>query len=207
MYINYLIKRCHSQNYLYNIKRFYQKRKGNNLKTPELIYIPQILRWIRTKIGFVILRKTWDPDFSEGAFIYGSTQAICKISQILSKNDPENELKKLVTPRLQRRLLLDISVHLSKLQKQLLRLEPADIKLLIPLEVKLKTIQDRKICLIMLRSLAVKWQKIQNANRLAIIALQTEFIRDYTDNRNSEWTVNVYDILECGLAGEAQLQR
>lgn len=188
-------------------KRLLQNGKSKNLKTPELIYVPQIMRWIRTKIGFRLLKRTWDPDFSEGAFIYGSTQAICRISRIVADDDPEDELKKLVTPRLKRRLLLDIRIHLSDLQKQLLSLSPSDIKLLIPLEVRMRTVQERKICLIALRALAVKWQEIQKANRLAIVALQTEFVRDYTDANNSEWTVSVYDILECGLAGDAQLQK
>lgn len=182
-------------------RRQYHKK---TLKTPDLVYFPQILRWIRTKIGFRILRSSWDPEFSEGAFIYGSTQAICRITEVISQNDADDTLKKLVTPTLRRRLLLEMTVHLSDLQRQIIYLKPDDIKLLIPLEVKLRNIHERKICLIALRALAVKWHAIQKANRLAIIALQSEFIRDYTDVYNSEWTVCAFDILECGLAGEPQ---
>lgn len=183
--------------------RGHQKREYT-LKTPDLVYVPQVMRWIRTKIGFRLLKRNWDPEFSEGAFIYGSTQAICRITQIISKNDKDDELKKLVTPNLRRRLLLEMSVHLSDIQRKIISLQPKDIKLLIPLEVKLRNIQDRKICLVALRALAVKWQKIQYANRLAIIALQTEFVRDYTDNKHSEWTLDIFDILECGIAGDPQ---
>lgn len=185
-------------------RRQYHDSDKKRPRTPDLVYFPQILRWIRTKIGFRMLRKSWDPEFSEGAFIYGSTQAICRITDIISQNDADDTLKKLVTPTLRRRLLLEMTVHLTDLQRQIIALKPTDIKLLIPLEVKLRNIHERKICLIALRALAVKWHRIQKVNRLAIIALQTEFIRDYTENYNSEWTVSAFDILECGLAGEAQ---
>lgn len=190
-----------------SFQRCYHDSDKKRLKTPDLIYVPQVLRWIRTKIGFRMLRKSWDPEFSEGAFIYGSTQAICRITDIISSNDEDDTLKKLVTPSLRRRLMLEMAIHLTELQRKIIRLEPDDIKLLIPLEVRLRNVQERRICFIALRALAVKWHEIQKINRLAIIALQTEFIRDYTEPVNSEWTVNTFDILECGIAGEAQVQR
>lgn len=43
-------------------------------KTPDLIYVPQIMKWLKNKLKFKLLKKSWDPDFTEGAFIYGSTR-------------------------------------------------------------------------------------------------------------------------------------
>lgn len=107
----------------------------SDMKTPDLVYFPQVMRWVKTKIGFKVLQKAWDPEFSEGAFIYGSTRAICRITEAIGNEDKNNDLKHLVTPGLWKKLHRDIHANLSEIQKRIIVLQPEDIKLLIPIEV------------------------------------------------------------------------
>lgn len=181
-------------------------RCTSNLRTPDLIYFPQVMRWVKTKIGFKVLKSTWDPEFSEGAFIYGSTRAICRITEAISTADKHDELKELVTPALRKKLHDEIQMKLSELQRKIIVLTPNDIKLLIPIEVRLSRMdKNQRLCSVALRSLSVKWQELNGGLRLAIIAIQTEFIRDYTEGlKDSQWTVRVFDILECGVVGEVR---
>lgn len=169
-------------------------------KTPELIYVPHILRWLKTKIKFKYLQKTWDPEFSEGAFIYGSTHAICKITEIIHHNKVD-ELHGLVTMPVRLKLADDIA-RLSRMQRRIIKLRPHDIKILVPLSVTLRSDGIEKKCSINLRILALKWFELPGALRLVLVALQTEFFRDYTPGAVPEWTISTFDILECAMLSE-----
>lgn len=170
-------------------------------KTPELIYVPHILKWLKTKLKFKYLQKTWDPDFSEGAFIYGSTTAICRITELIHENKL-NELKDLIASSVYLKLLDDIN-RLTPVQKKIIRLKPQDIKILIPQAVVMKTNGIEKRCSINLRTLALKWHGTTGTLRLVLVALQSEFERDYTEGADAEWTITNYDILECAMLNEA----
>lgn len=170
-------------------------------KTPELIYVPHILRWLKTKLKFKYLQKKWDPDFSEGAFIYGTTTAICKITEIISKNKPD-ELNGLLTVTAKEKLVEDAK-RLTQLQKMIIRIKPEDIKILVPLSVNLIADGIERKCSVDLRILALKWYEITGSLRLVLVALQSEFFREYSQRAPSEWTISKFDILECVMLSEA----
>lgn len=170
-------------------------------KTPELIYVPHILRWLKTKLKFKYLQKTWDPEFSEGAFIYGSTTAICRITELISENKYD-ELKDLVTTSVYAKLLDDIR-RLTPLQRKIIKLKPEDIKILVPQSVAMKTNGIERRCSVNLRVLALKWHETTGMLRLVLVALQSEFDRDYTEGADPEWTITNFDILECAMLNES----
>lgn len=182
------------------------RRKHGNPKSrqlPDLIYIPHVLRWLKTKLRFKYLQSTWDQEFSEGAFIYGSTHAICRITEIIHENKA-NELHNLVTISARQKLLFDMTRRLSKTQKKIIKLNPDDIKILVPLSVTFDQNDYRKQCRIKMRVLALKWyEQVTGAPRLVLVALQTEFLRDYSPEARAEWTISDFDILECTMLSEA----
>lgn len=170
-------------------------------KTPELIYVPHILRWLKTKLKFKYLQNRWDPEFSEGGFIYGTTHAICKVTEIISKNTT-NDLNYLLTRTAKEKLLDDIR-SLTPIQRKIIKLKPEDIKILVPLSVNITTNGVERRCSIDLRTVALRWFEMTGFLRLVLVALQSEFYRDYTKGSAPEWTINKFDILECTLLSEA----
>lgn len=173
-------------------------------KTPELVYVPHLLRWLKTKLKFKYLQRKWDPDFSEGAFIYGTTTAICRITEIISKNRLE-ELDDLLTTSAKEKLV-DDAKRLTQLQRRIIRIKPEDIKILVPLSVNLIADGLEKKCAVDLRILALKWYEITGSLRLVLVALQSEFFREYSQRAPSEWTISKFDILECVMLSEASKQ-
>uniref|UniRef100_A0A1Y1N834 Tim44-like domain-containing protein n=1 Tax=Photinus pyralis TaxID=7054 RepID=A0A1Y1N834_PHOPY len=180
--------------------------RSNSEKTPDLVYIPQVFRWLRTKAKFKYLQKTWDPEFSEGAFIFGSIQAICKISEIIHTEDLER-LNGLLTETARLKLVSVLNDKLTAVQKKVIKISPVDIKIMVPTEVNLKRDGERKTCEICLRSLSLKWFEGKESTKLVLIALQTDFLRDYGQNVTPEWTVNVFDILECAVLNESRFPK
>ncbi|KAL1512763.1 hypothetical protein ABEB36_002295 [Hypothenemus hampei] len=181
-------------------QRFQHSKIHRNLpKTPDLIYVPQIMKWLKNKIKFKVLKNSWDPEFSEGAFIYGITRAVCRITEIINQGKQE-ELENLMTFSAKIKLIDYMSTRLSKVQKEIILLKPDDIKILVPLHVALIKDGNKKNCRISLRVLGLKWHEHAHTLKLALVALQTEFLRDYTHgHKNSEWTLSAFDILECGM--------
>lgn len=184
-----------------NVRYMQTSQVKLNKSTPELVYVPQVLRWLKTKFKLKVLKQTWDSEFSEGAFIYGTTRAICKISDIIHKNQPE-ELTGLLTDTAKNKLVTDMNTKLTRMQKKIIKMKPEDIKILVPTQVKLNRKGALKTCEISLRSLALKWFEDRGNAKLAIVALQTEFTRDYSEGIEPEWIISIYDILECALLSE-----
>lgn len=178
-------------------------RYSNRPKTPDLIYFPKISRWLANKVRLMLLKRFWDPDFSEGAFIYGTTRAICKITDIIHNDNPE-ALQDLVTMSIQINLIDEMSSRLTSLQKHIIKLEPPDIKMLILNNVKMKRDGLQRTCCIGMRVLALKWHtQTSGILNLALITLQTEFTRDYSVGVAPNWTISGFDILDCTLLAEA----
>lgn len=171
-------------------------------KTPDLIYVPHVLRWLKAKFRLKYLQKTWDPEFSEGAFIYGTTRAVCRITQIIHQDNPE-ELEGLLTESAKNKLTYDMANKITSLQKQIIQIRTEDIKILVPTNVSLKTEKARKTCEVSLRSLALKWLEDGGHLKLVLVTLQTDFIRDYTTGASPDWIINIYDVLECALLSES----
>ncbi|XP_050299663.1 uncharacterized protein LOC126738394 [Anthonomus grandis grandis] len=168
-------------------------------KTPDLIYVPRLFKWLRNKLKFKMLQNTWDPEFSEGAFIYGTTRAVCKITDIINRDKPE-ELENLLTFSAKMKLVDYMTTRLNKTQKEIIALRPDDIKILVPLNVSLMKNGQYKNCRVTMRILGLKWHEHSNMLKLVLVALQTEFLRDYSQGHtNSEWTISAFDVLECGM--------
>lgn len=168
-------------------------------KFPELLYFPKFFRWLGMKIRLKYLKRVWDPEFSEGAFIYGSTQAICRISEIVHFDKP-NELRSLLTDQAEKQLRADMLGKLTHIQRKVILLKPTDIKLLVPIKVQLITDKEnRKLCLVMLKSLSMKWYQENQNLKLVLIVIDTEFTREYTQGNKSEWFVSLFKIVQCAL--------
>lgn len=168
-------------------------------KTPDLIYVPQIMKWLKNKFKFKLLKSSWDPEFSEGAFIYGTTRAVCKITDIINKDKPQ-DLENLLTFSAKIKLIDYMTTRLTKVQKEIITLKPEDIKILVPLHVALVQNGNKKNCRVAMRVLGLKWHEQSHTLKLVLVAIQTEFLRDYTHgHKNSEWTISAFDILECGM--------
>ncbi|XP_018328642.1 uncharacterized protein LOC108739294 [Agrilus planipennis] len=167
-------------------------------KTPELIYIPRLLRWMKVKMKLRLLKK-WDPNFSEGAFIYGSLMALCRITEIIHEDDPK-QLVGLLTEPARLKLTEDMTHKLSKLQKDIIQLKMSDIKILVPVSVNFRQVGNEKYCDIAVRSLALKW--LEKKGQLVLVALEAEFSRNYTEGAKAEWTISNFNILECALLNE-----
>ena len=186
-------------------KRYIQTcgRNDQMPKTPDLIYMPHVIRWIKSKLRFKYLKKIWDPEFSEGAFIYGSTRAVCRITEIISNGNTE-ELEGLMTDSAKIKLQDDINYRLTPTQRKLIVLRPEDIKILVPISVSFNKEGVGKTCKVNLRVLALKWHEVGNENyKLVLVALQTEFLRDYAKTAPREWNISGFSILECAMLSEA----
>ncbi|CAG9862479.1 unnamed protein product [Phyllotreta striolata] len=181
---------------------------GKTPKTPDLIYVPHVFRWLKTKVQLKYLQKTWDPEFTEGAFIYGTTRAVCRITEIIHDNRPE-ELDNLMTSVARQKLKEVMKTRLTKNQKSIIKLRPEDIKILVPIAVHFKSLKSsKKDCTITLRILALKWVRSKaGPMRLVLVALQTEFQRDYSVKINSNWNISAFDILECVVLPTAPSSR
>lgn len=102
----------------------------------------------------------------------------------------------------------DIQYRITKQQKEIVQIKPEDVKILVPLSVVLEQTGQKKSCKIKLRTLALKWQEVSLGNyKLVLIALQTEFLRDYSNSAKPEWTISEFHILECVLLAEAVAER
>lgn len=172
-------------------------KEKSSPKLPELFYFPHVTRWLKTKLRFKYLQKTWDPDFSEGAFIFGTTQALCRITEIINANRLQ-DLKNLVKPSVERKLKEDVEVKLTSMQKEMIQLRPEDIKLLVPLQVKFETGDGRRICNVLLKSLSLKWHESPKNLKLVLIILEAAFERDYSNVPN-EWIISDFDIQQCSI--------
>ncbi|KAL3288294.1 hypothetical protein HHI36_002742 [Cryptolaemus montrouzieri] len=171
-------------------------------KTPDLIYFPHVMRWLKTKLRFKYLKRTWDPTFSEGAFIYGSTHAVCRITEIINNNRME-ELEGLLTAKAKIKLVEDISTKLTRTQREIIRISPRDIKILVPMSVNLKNDGLEKHCKISMRVLALKWHPQRTGfHRLVLVALQSEFMKDYLNGIDQDWNISGFDVMECTVLTE-----
>lgn len=171
-------------------------------KTPELIYIPHVYRWLKTKIQFKYLQKIWDPEFTEGAFIYGTSKAVCRITEIIHRNTPE-DLDHLLTPSAKVKLKELMKNKLTKLQKNIIKINPEDIKILVPMTIGMKNDKNEKNVKIGMRVLALKWIQPEKGNlKLVLVALQTEFFRDYTKGALPDWTISTFDVLDCVILSQ-----
>lgn len=171
-------------------------------KTPDLIYVPQFMRWMNTKMRFMYLKLAWDPEFSEGSFIYGSTRAICLITDIIHRDKPE-ELEGLLSPLARARLITRMNM-LTPLQRKIIKLHPVDIKIVVPIAVRfLAHEKDRKSCAVVMRSLALKWLDDGRSLKLVLVALQTEFSRNYSEGVAPDWILTLFEILECAQLSDS----
>ncbi|XP_066138315.1 uncharacterized protein [Euwallacea fornicatus] len=124
---------------------------------------------------------------------------ICTITEIIARDQPQ-ELGDLLTSSAKIRLANHMATRLTEGQKGIITLQPDDIKILVPLDVALNKDGNKKQCKISLSVLGLKWHEHSNTLKLVLVALQTEFLRDYTNGyKNSEWTISAFDVLECGI--------
>ncbi|KAK9872343.1 hypothetical protein WA026_017802 [Henosepilachna vigintioctopunctata] len=177
-------------------------RKVRVPKTPDLIYFPHLTRWLKTKLKFKYLKRVWDPTFSEGAFIYGSTQAVCRITEIINSNKV-SELDDLLTSPAKMKLVEDMTNKMTMTQREIIKISPRDVKILVPMSVDLVNNGKTKQCKILMRILALKWFP-QNTGylRLVLVALQSEFLKDYTHGINQDWNISGFDVMECTVLTE-----
>lgn len=175
----------------------YNRNFSKMPKTPDLIYIPHVYRWLKTKVQFKYLQKVWDPEFTEGAFIYGTSKAVCKITEIISANTPE-DLDDILTSPARLKVKDLMKTKLTKLQKSIIKISPEDIKILVPMNIAMKNVKGEKNVKIAMRILALKWIRPETGNfKLVLVALQTEFFRDYTVGAPPEWIICSFDVLDC----------
>ncbi|XP_056632821.1 uncharacterized protein LOC130442587 [Diorhabda sublineata] len=196
----YAISKANNITYKSQLRKIYKetiRTYTQHPKTPDLIYIPHIFRWVKTKFQFKYLQRTCDPEFTEGAFIFGTSKAVCRITEIIHEDRPE-ELDELLTPSARLKLKQDMKTKLTKLQKTIIKLKPEDIKILVPINVNLRHEGPNKICRVGMRVLALKWMKPNNGPmRLVLVAIQTEFSREYKQETVTDWNISAFDVLEC----------
>ncbi|CAH0550315.1 unnamed protein product [Brassicogethes aeneus] len=187
-----------------NSRKNGNKNVGIPATTPELIYVPRVFRWMANKVRFKYLQKMWDQEFSEGAFIFGSTMAVCRITEIVQSNE-YMELDGLLTSSAKLKLIADLHTRFTQQQKSIMGLKPQDIKILVPVSVKLLRHGGEKKCRVNLRILALKWYKqLNGVVNLVLVALQTEFQKDYKEPC-SDWTISNFDILDCTMLKEGKI--
>ncbi|CAH1966857.1 unnamed protein product [Acanthoscelides obtectus] len=94
--------------------------------------------------------------------------------------------------------------RLTKGQRAIIRLKPEDIKILVPMTVSMSSDERQKDCKVLMRVLALKWiQQPNGALRLVLVALQTEFLRNYNEGASQDWTISAFDIMECAVLSQA----
>ncbi|XP_049817376.1 uncharacterized protein LOC126264277 [Aethina tumida] len=172
-------------------------------KTPDLVFVPRLFNWIANKLKLKYLQKMWDKDFTEGAFIYGTSKAVCRITEIIHCNNPK-ELDGLVTDNAKLKMYTIIHTKLTPKQRDIIQLKTSDIKVLIPLSVKLISSNGEKKCNIKLRVLALKWYKqVNGIMSLVLVGVESEFLRDYNDEYPN-WLISDFHVLDCTMINEVR---
>lgn len=193
-----------------NNKRSYSNnRPCDTPKLPELFYIPKVTNWLKTKMKLRYLKQRFDPDFTEGAFIYGSQIALCRITEIINERQFD-DLDNLVTSNVKAYVknLIDTK-KLTSLQIDMIRLRPDDIKLMVPLKVKFERTGDNYpasqtsnqiLCKIMLKSLSMKWYKYNDNLKLILIVIESEFQRKFDSfGKEHDWIIGQFEVKQCSM--------
>lgn len=196
-----------------NSSRLMSHRTNNNNnsntppKLPELFYVPKITNWLKTKYRLRLLKKRYDPYFSEGAFIYGTQIALCRITEIISDRQID-DLDELVTSNV-KQYIVDYLMKrkMTPLQIDMIRTRPEDIKLMVPLNVKFENYDEEEskknnretLCKILLKCLAMKWYKYNDNLKLVLVVIESEFQRKYAYGKEYDWIVGGFDLKQCSM--------
>ncbi|XP_047514776.1 m-AAA protease-interacting protein 1, mitochondrial [Pieris napi] len=172
------------------------RRKGPSKKSkriPKLILLQNPFTWLMTKIDFIVLRRVWDSTFREKDFKFGATQAISRITHLISEGQL-GELNGLLTKPARLSLLRDLDRNWGEKQRALLALNHKDIQISSPRKVYFIRIADKKFCDVDMAFLALKWAPINNIDALIFTEIFARFHREYTPNSIPEWTIAFFKV-------------
>ncbi|XP_045493618.1 m-AAA protease-interacting protein 1, mitochondrial [Colias croceus] len=173
------------------------KRRNNpgkkKKRIPKLILLQNPFNWLMTKIDFTVLRRVWDPTFREKEFRFGTTQAISRVTHIISEGQLE-ELNGLLTKPARVSLLRELERNWGEKQRALLALKHEDIQISSPRKVYFIRIADKKFCDVDMAFLALKWAPINNIEALIFTEIFARFHREYTPNCIPEWTIAYFKV-------------
>ncbi|CAK1553651.1 unnamed protein product [Leptosia nina] len=178
-----------------NLSMFRRKNKPNKKKKriPRLILLQNPFTWLMTKIDFIVLRRVWDSSFRERDFKFGTTQAISRVTHIISEGQL-GELNGLLTKPARLSLVRELDRNWGERQRSLLALNHGDIQISSPRKVYFIRIADKKFCDVDMAFLALKWAPINNIDALIFTEIFARFHREYTPNCIPEWTIAYFKV-------------
>ncbi|XP_041976452.1 m-AAA protease-interacting protein 1, mitochondrial-like [Aricia agestis] len=179
--------------YSNNSRSFWSNPIKQEKKIPRLILLQNPWTWFMVKLDFTVLRNLWDPTFHEKEFKYGATQAIYRVTQVISEGQM-TELNGLLTRAARFSLLRELDRNWPEKQRPLLALKGDDIQISTPRKVYFIRIADKKYCDVDMAFLALKWAPINSVEALIFAEIFARFHREYTPASIPEWTIAFFKI-------------
>ncbi|XP_044743595.1 uncharacterized protein LOC123305825 isoform X2 [Chrysoperla carnea] len=159
---------------------------------PRLIYMPNVFRWMKHKFEFWILAH-WDPDFNEGAFRYGTRQAVSTITNVLQTRKYE-QLSDLMTRNARTMLIYEFETRWPSTYKDIVALKPEEIQLIIPRKLAFNRSLGRRICEVDLVFIGLKWSEYRSRRAMVFMETFARFKRDFDNRLVPEWTISLFKI-------------
>lgn len=134
------------------------------------------------------LQREWDSSFDEISFKFGATQAVCTVTEHISRRD-WGELCGLLTQKAIDKIRNTKWTHD---QVNNLVLSTENIQVTQVNNVSLQTVVDRKYCDIDVTIIGTRIPYNIEKHSLIVLEYFARFHREYTEGKLPEWTITVF---------------
>ncbi|KAG7163206.1 putative m-AAA protease-interacting protein 1-like [Homarus americanus] len=108
----------------------------------KVFYVPNPFKWLHNRMEIATLKREWDPSFDEEFFKFGAAQAVCTISELVSRRD-WGDLCGLLSQKAMDKIR---RTKWTSDQVNNLVLSPENVQVTQINNVTLQTVVDRKYC-------------------------------------------------------------
>lgn len=134
------------------------------------------------------LKREWDPSFDLVSFKFGAGQAVCTVTELVSRRD-WGELCGLLTQKAIDKIR---RTKWTSDQVNNLVLSAANIQVIQLNNVSLQKIVDRKYCDIDVTVVGTRLPYNVDKHSLIVLEYFVRFHREYTEGKLPEWTITVF---------------
>lgn len=154
----------------------------------KVFYIPNPFKWLHNQMEIAALKREWDPSFEIDSFKFGVKQAVCTVTELVSRRD-WGELCGLLTQK-----AIDKIRHTKWTNDQVnnLILSPESVQVTQINNIALQYIVDRKYCDIDVTVIGTRIPYNTDKHSLIVLEYFARFHREYTEGRLPDWTITTF---------------
>ncbi|XP_067124343.1 uncharacterized protein [Centruroides vittatus] len=144
----------------------------------KMFFFQSPFRWLSVRLDLFIFKTKWDPSFSLSEFIIGAKQAACTVINLTSQKNFD-DLKGLIEQSAFHKVTDDIINQMKEKSVEKLILNPEDIQVAIPYEVKLSSIGENNYCDIETVFIAHKFDSMldqSNEGVILVLDIKTKYL-------------------------------